>query len=437
MISSSAADAVVAVTALGVGGLLLFYRPLAASSAWRATVTPLASIMGSGFLVCAPLLYAHVGNAAFWAMAGLLVLAYGVGSVIRFNIRYGEPLLERLEPPKDGRRPEHRMHVGHRNAGQRVGNAEALELFEKASHLALSCAYCISVSYYLQLLASFALAPLGWSAAWPGKVLCTLILAGIGAVGALRGLGGLERVERVVVGLNLAMIAALLAGLAAHNGAAVLDGTWGLAGLPVRGGGLHDLRLLMGLLIVVQGFETSRYLGSEHPAEERVRTMRWAQLLSSAIYLLFIAFMALVINRGDGGGGTGITAIVGYSGIVAPILPLLVTVTAIGSQFSAATADDAGCSGLLESMWPMGGRVQAGYLVVSAVSVTLTWLTDVYQIISVASRAFALYYALQCLVALMVARRTPGLSSSRLRTALFAGLAVVCAAVTLFGISAE
>ena len=34
---------------------------MAASSSWRATVTPLASIMGSGFLVSAPLLAMAVG----------------------------------------------------------------------------------------------------------------------------------------------------------------------------------------------------------------------------------------------------------------------------------------------------------------------------------------------------------------------------------------
>jgi len=90
----SVADAIIIFVALIAGGIFLFSRRLSHSSAWRATITPLASIMGSGFLVSAPLLYAHVGNYAVLAMAALLLLAYAIGSVIRFNIRYAEPILE-------------------------------------------------------------------------------------------------------------------------------------------------------------------------------------------------------------------------------------------------------------------------------------------------------------------------------------------------------
>ena len=45
-----------------------------------ATVTPLASIIGSGFLISGPLLAREFGGAAFWAMAVLLLLAYAVGA---------------------------------------------------------------------------------------------------------------------------------------------------------------------------------------------------------------------------------------------------------------------------------------------------------------------------------------------------------------------
>jgi len=77
---------------LVVGGCLAFSRRLTASSNWKATVTPLASIMGSGFLVSAPLLAGIVGNLAVVCMALLLVLAYMVGGAIRFNIRHFEPI---------------------------------------------------------------------------------------------------------------------------------------------------------------------------------------------------------------------------------------------------------------------------------------------------------------------------------------------------------
>jgi hypothetical protein len=57
------------------------------SPQWRATVTPLASIIGSGFLIEAPLLHAVPGK---WALAGMVILSllsYSIGAVIRFNIR--------------------------------------------------------------------------------------------------------------------------------------------------------------------------------------------------------------------------------------------------------------------------------------------------------------------------------------------------------------
>jgi hypothetical protein len=56
---------------------LAFSKRLAASSNWRATVTPLASIMDSGFLVVAPLLGVIVGNLA---VICLLVFTLGLPS---------------------------------------------------------------------------------------------------------------------------------------------------------------------------------------------------------------------------------------------------------------------------------------------------------------------------------------------------------------------
>ncbi|MFV0421324.1 hypothetical protein [Oleidesulfovibrio sp.] len=279
---------IVLATAFVVAGVLLFYRPLAESSSWRAIVTPLASIMGSGFLVCAPLLYANVGNYAVWAMGGLLVLAYGVGSVVRFNIRYGEPLFARHSASKGGSQDQHLLHVNHCHSAQHVGPAGAAGLLEKTSHIVLAGAYCISVSYYLQLLASFGLKYIAPDSIWLGKMLVTLILAGIGVVGTLRGLKGIEKVERVVVGLNLAMIAALLAGLVHYNLPAFFGGNWQLSAIAIPEDSSHIIRLVMGMLIVVQGFETSRFLGAEHSAEERVRTMRWAQMISTVIYVVFV-----------------------------------------------------------------------------------------------------------------------------------------------------
>jgi hypothetical protein len=67
-------NVVIIVTALVLASYLAFSKRLAGSSSWKATVTPLASIMGSGFLVSAPLLAGIVGNLALFCMAALLLV---------------------------------------------------------------------------------------------------------------------------------------------------------------------------------------------------------------------------------------------------------------------------------------------------------------------------------------------------------------------------
>ena len=417
--------------------VLLFSRALAHSSAWRATTTPLASIMGSGFLVCAPLLYAHVGNSAVLAMGVLLFIAYGIGSVIRFNIRYAEPLFDTASAAETASTENHPLHNAHCQTAGCVAGNRTLQTLETLSHFVLAGAYCVSVSYYLQLLAHFSLHHFPWRGTVIENGIVTAILLGIGTIGILRGLKGIERVERFVVGLNLALILSLIAGLIYFNSTALIDGDWSVQPLPVDEDTGHLARILMGLLIVVQGFETSRFLGSEHSAEERIRTMRWAQIISSLIYLVFVALMALVMGHTDPSAApAGVTAIITLSAIVAPVLPLMITLTAVGSQFSAATADDAGCAGLIQSFLKRRKGLRWEYAFVSTVSIALTWLTDTFEIINIASRAFALYYMIQCLVALVVVQQTQNMKARYMRCGMFACLALLCMAVVIWGIPA-
>jgi hypothetical protein len=71
------------------------------------------------------------------------------------------------------------------------------------------------------------------------------------------------------------------------------------------------------------------------------------------------------------------------------------------------------------------------------VAVALTWETNVNVIIAYASRAFALYYLLQCAVALLVVREVHDLPWRRGRTVIFSLLGVVCLLVFAFGLPAE
>lgn len=418
-------------------GVLAFWPSLRRSSAWAATATPLASIMGSGFLVSAPLLVASSGRWAPVAMAALLALAYGVGSLVRFNIRYAEILVgERPEPMRGG---EHSAREGHARAAERHWAAEDKSLathLEQISHLVLAGAYVVSVTYYLSLLSAFAFEAVGSRDVVGEKLLTSSLLAVITGVGAWRGLRALEGVERYAVAVNLGMIAALLAGLVLYNLHAIRTGSWRLPTLELTQGPLEATRHLMGLLIVVQGFETSRFLGGAHGPEERVRTMRWAQWVSAAIYLSFCS-LALVLFPSGKPPEASVTAIIQLVAPVALVLPPLIMLAAAGSQFSAAVADDAGCSGLLGVFF--AGRLsrRAPYLLIGVAALALTWATDVLVILSVASRAFAVFYCLQSTVAVVTAA-TRREADGRVRILVLGVLlAVATAAVAVFGIPAS
>lgn len=85
--------------------------------------------------------------------------------------------------------------------------------------------------------------------------------------------------------------------------------------------------------------------------------------------------------------------------LVAPVLPALLVSAALAAQFSAAVADTAGSGGLLHEL--TGGKIapRTGYVLLAGISLVLTWSANVFEIITIASRAFAGYYALQSAVA--------------------------------------
>jgi hypothetical protein len=398
---------VIVLTAIVLVSYLAFSKRLAGSSSWKATVTPLASIMGSGFLVSAPLLAGIVGNWALACMALLLVLAYLVGEAIRFNIRHFEPI------ENDGHGP--------------VQNIAFL------SRVVLAGAYFISVTYYLQLLAAFVLNAFGVSNPMAAHVITTALLVIIGAVGIWRGLDVLEGIEKYAISLNLGMIGALLVGLSIYNIDLLREGSWALPDVSSTID-LHDLRVLLGLLIVVQGFETSRYLGDQHSADQRIATMRAAQIISALIYLAFIGLATVLFHDGL---GSDVTAIISMTAPVAAVLPLLLSIAAIGSQFSAAVADNSGAGGLIEDITHRKLPIRYAYALILLVTVVLTWETDVNGIIAYASRAFALFYMLQCIVAFLVAWQREEAPGRLGRCLLFASLAVVCLAVFALGLPSE
>ncbi|HSN00557.1 MAG TPA: hypothetical protein VLS52_06070, partial [Rudaea sp.] len=262
--------ALVAMTALA---LLLLHPRIAHHRGWRATVTPLASIIGSGFLVVGPLLTDVAGSWAPLAMATLCALAGLFGMAIRYNIAHAEPL--HLAPAVD---------------------TGALRL-DRTADLCLAFAYFISVAYYLNLLGAYLLKGFGVVDPTSARSATSVVVVMLGTIGLWHGFRGLERIEVAAVSLKLAVIGSVLLVLALTF---LPRGSGGAVQLPhaMRETPWHALRILLGCVILVQGFETSRFLGSEYEATLRIRSMRWAQWLSSAIYM---AFIALLLPHAPGG----------------------------------------------------------------------------------------------------------------------------------------
>lgn len=398
------AAVIVAIAATGMLSVAAFTR----TDAWRATVTPLASIIGSGFLIAGPLLAKDFGSAAVLAMAALLLLAYAVGGVVRFNI----------------------VHVEDFGAG--AAFHDRIVWLGRITQVVLSLAYAVSVAYYLKLLAEFVLKPLALDGAWHVVVANGLVTAIIALLTLLAFGGDLRRVEHVAhgtVSLKIGIIAGLLAAL----------GLWWVTHLgatpplpPVRLS-LDSLPMLLGLLITVQGFETSRYLGHAYDQATRIRTMRRAQWIASAIYLGFLLLLTPFL--GAAARTQGVAGILDVMALVAPGLGVLVLVAALASQLSAAVADSIGSGGLMSEVSRRRLSVPLAFALANALSVAVVWLTNPLEVVAVSSRAFALYYALQCALAFLVARRTGAASPARQAGFLLLGL--ICIVAALVGAPAE
>lgn len=398
-------DLVVVAVTLAVTALL-FSKPVEKSGWWAATAVPLASIIGSGFLVIAPILQMSTGNLAAVAMLFLVTLAYMIGAAIRFNIRYVEPKLA---------------------AGTLHPSAYTME---KLSQWALAFAYIVSVTYYLTLFGDFLLRGADMVDPVLSKSVTTAVILFIAFYGQHRGFGFLGRFEAVKLGI----IAGLLAGLVLGNAEAFLAGSWTLPPQSVKPG-LHELQMVLGMLIVVQGFETSRYLSERFPPQLRIKTMRYAQWISGGIYIVYIALMLYYFQYPLPSQGQD-TAIISLSKHIAAILPVMLIALALIAQFDAAVADAQGGSGLLSELSKKRISTSAGYIVIAAGGLVIVWSSNVFEVITYASKAFALYYALQSMVAALTALKHKDIPHRMAKFTGFGFVATLAISVVLFGIPA-
>ncbi len=366
-----------------------------------ATATPLASIFGSGFLVIVPSLNGAVGPYAWLAMACVCGLAYAMGSVIRFNIRNAEPLME------DGTAP-HRVIM-----------------FERTSDLALVVAYAISVCLYIRILAAFLLGGLGIDTALNEHILTVAVISIIGFIGYTKGLDMLQNLEKIALGVTLIIIVALLTGFAFYDVNALKGPGIQLPKMPDHGW-WQILTIVGGTLIVVQGFETSRYLEKEFDTETRIRSCRLSQIVSAGVYIAFILLAIPLMHFL--GAKVEDNALIMLAGKASVLLPVPLVIAAVLSQFSAAVADTIGGGGDMVEASKQHVDSRHAYLLICGIAVMVAFFNTL-TVLTLASRAFAFYYTLQCLVAFNISKNP----AQRF------GIALVAAAlgfITLFAVPA-
>lgn len=369
----------------------------------NATSTPLASIFGSGFLVITPILAGAVGIYSVFAMAGVCAFAYAVGSVIRYNIIHTEPVL--AEKP-----------------------SEATLSIERSSDLALVLAYVISVCLYLHILSSFVLGSFHLDTELNENLLTTSIIVLIMVIGLTKGLDELEVLEKWALYITLLIIVVLVFGFANYGWTA-----WQSAsGITLFKTTPHTpwemLTIVAGTLIVVQGFETPRYLGGEFETNVRVSASRWSQIISTFVYIVFIAVAMPLVHTLNGQYDDN--SLIKLAGVASGLLIIPLVIAAALSQFSAAVADTIAATGNMEEVTHHHLKAKFGTILVGGGAIALAWSANTLEIVAIASRAFAFYYMLQCLVAITV-------SKSLVQRIGMLALVVVLGFITIFAVPAS
>ena len=395
-------------------GMYYLRRPkMQSSESWQATLTPLSSIIGSGFLIMSPLLASVVGGLSPFAVIGIVVLAYAIGSVIRFNILHVEPRIK---------------------AGTLSIKTSEIEYL---GDIALVLAYMVAVAFYLSLLSSFLFSYLGIDNLDAERWVTTIIILFISVIGYTRGLGGLEKLESISMTAQLSIVLALMLGLAAFSFLFYSSGESLNFDYPERDFSTQ-IRILAGALLVVQGFETSRFLGERYSAEMRVATMKRAQIISGILYVVSVILFLPVVQYLDLH-HIQLGKIVDVTGLAAIILPFMLIGAALLSQFSAAVADTGGGGGLLCESSRKRLSTRVSYLGISICAILLVWAVDLIQIITLASRAFAFYYFLQTLLALNFCYRdcSPESRMTLWTRIMFITLAIILLYIIFFAIPAE
>lgn len=345
-----------------------------------------------------PVLERSLGALAAWGALAVTGVAWFVGSAIRHNIAAIEPAA----------------------AQGRLGEGD--EFLERLSDVAIALAYIVSVALYLRIMAEYIVdyAGLAIDGAASSIVASAAVMI-IVLVGLFRGFAGLDLMERLALGTVLVLTTALGIAFAAEDAGRLAGAGIDLPPLPDTS--VWEAALMLGgIVITVQGFETVRYLAEEYDAPTRIWASRAAQAIAASIYIAFVSLATPLMGLGtpDGVDASLLTIVER----VVPFLALPLVLCAVLSQFSAATADTVAAHGNLHKQFPRLFGNGRSYVFSGVAAIAMICTIPTLTIVTIASRAFAAYYFLQC----VVAARTTSSHSKRLG---YSALAVTMGAITL------
>jgi hypothetical protein len=387
-----------ALVVLGVLARVLYSSRVQQSKRYQAMVVPLANIMDVGFIVMSPAILLLAG---YWSpvfLAGICLLAIATGTAIAYNIRHYEPL---------------------------IGTDDRINRIGRVARLSLVVASVTNIAYYTLLLTGLILWPLGVYSDANMAIAGTVILGALLVVGLLGGMERLNTLGDRTTAFNLSAVIAVVTAFVVYN---IQEAVAGTLNFPPVDTTLEpqDLRKIIGLFALVQGFEASRYIGARFAADLRISTMRVAQILSSVVFVIFIAsaMILFVEVKTD----FSQKAIFIVSDEMGGFMPWLILLAAIGSQTSAIVNAATSRSDMLVTY-----KVprKATFLILLLPAIALFLLTDVNVAVALASRVFAVYFMLQALMALILARRAKNWPA----VAGFAAIMLAMATVAVFGLS--
>lgn len=373
------------------------YRPrIQQSQRYQAMVVPLSNIMDVGFIIMAPAIVLLAGFGAPLAMLAICLVAIAAGFAISYNIRHYEPLR---------------------------GTGDPANKIEAGARWALLGASVTNIGYYTLLLSTLILFPLNAFTENRRVVLGVAILGAVAAIGFFGGMNWLNKQGNRTTAFNLAAVIGVLVAFLVFNLQEAISGRWDIGESPEVGS--EQMRQIIGLFAIVQGFEAARYIGIRFSGELRITTMRIAQTIATVVFVVFITSL-LVIFLPPAVETSG-TAIFSAANQIGDLMPWLLLLAALGSQTSAIIGATSSRSDMLVNN---GVSRPVSFLIVLIPAILIIIFTDITDAVNMASRVFAFYFTIQAGLAAMLAWRR----RSWLAVAGFIGVGIIMAIITIFGL---